>query len=50
MAKQIISMNVDSKVYSKYTKLCKEKGLVMSKQIENFMKKFNKAKKWEKQF
>ncbi len=40
MPKQIISMNVDSGVYSKYVKACKEKGLIMSKQIENFMKKF----------
>lgn len=40
MPKQIISMNVDSNVYTKYSKICKEKGLIMSKQIENFMKKF----------
>lgn len=40
MGKQIISMNVDSNVYAKYSKICKDKGLVMSKQIENFMKKF----------
>ena len=44
MQKQIISMNVDSKTYAKYSKVCKEKGLVMSKQIENFMKKFLKEK------
>ena len=40
MSKQIISMNVDSGVYTKYSKICKEKGLIMSKQIENFMKDF----------
>ena len=40
MPKQIISMNVDSKVYSEYCKICKEKGIIMSKQIENYMKKF----------
>ena len=39
--RQIISMNVDSKVYSKYANLCKEKGIIMSRQVENFMKKFN---------
>ncbi len=33
-------MNVDSSIYNKYSKICKEKGLIMSKQIENFMKKF----------
>ena len=32
-------MNVDSKVYSEYSKSCKEKGIIMSKQVENFMKK-----------
>lgn len=40
MDKQIISMNVDSKIYAKYSQICKERGLIMSKQIENFMKKF----------
>lgn len=45
MPKQIISMNVDSRVYDKYSKVCKEKGLIMSKQIENFMKKFLKENK-----
>ncbi len=39
MPKQIISMNVDSKIYAQYSKVCKEKGIIMSKQIENFMKK-----------
>ena len=39
MPKKIISMNVDSKVYSEYSKSCKEKGIIMSKQVENFMKK-----------
>lgn len=33
-------MNVDSKVYSRYSEVCREKGLVMSKQVENYMKKF----------
>jgi len=45
MPKQIISMNVDSKVYSKYVEICKEKGLIMSKQIENFMIEFLKKRK-----
>lgn len=39
MPKQIISLNVDSAVYSKFSKLCREKGLIMSKQVENFMKR-----------
>ena len=44
MPKQIISMNVDSKVYSIYSEICKEEGLIMSKQIENFMKRFIEKK------
>jgi len=47
MAKQIISMNVDSKVYAKYSELCKEEGIIMSKQVEKFMKKFIEEKKQE---
>ena len=39
MPKKIISLNVDEEVYSKYSKLSKEKGLIISKQVENFMKK-----------
>jgi len=38
MAKKIISMNVDCSVYGKFCKYCKGEGLIMSKQIENFMK------------
>jgi len=43
MPRQIISMNVDSKIYSKYAKICKEKGIVMSRQVERFMKEFNEV-------
>ncbi|MBW2984119.1 hypothetical protein KY361_03335 [Candidatus Woesearchaeota archaeon] len=39
MSKKIISLNVDEDIYSQYSKLCKEKGLIISKQVENFMKK-----------
>lgn len=38
MVKKIISMSVESDIYSKYVKLCKEQGIVMSKQVENFMR------------
>ena len=37
MPKKTISLSVDEKVYEKYMRLCKENGIVMSKQIENFM-------------
>jgi hypothetical protein len=39
MAKKIISLNVDEEVYSVYSGRCKEKGLIISKQVENFMRK-----------
>ena len=45
MAKKIISLSVDEGVYAKYLKLCKEKGLVMSKQVENFMIEYLKGDK-----
>jgi hypothetical protein len=37
MAKKIISLSVDEKVYAEYLRLCKANGIVMSKQVENFM-------------
>ena len=38
MAKKIISLNIDEKVYLAYSKKCKEAGIIISKQVENFMK------------
>jgi antitoxin component of RelBE/YafQ-DinJ toxin-antitoxin module len=38
MTKKIISLSIEKRVYEEYTKLCRERGLVISKQIENFMK------------
>ncbi len=39
MAKKIITVNVDEEVYSKYSKRCKDRGIIISKQVELFMKK-----------
>ncbi|MBI2140646.1 hypothetical protein HYU14_07010 [Candidatus Woesearchaeota archaeon] len=36
--KQTISLSVDSKTYEEFTGQCREKGLIISKQVENFMK------------
>ena len=36
--KQTISLSVDKEVYSEYSSKCKDKGLIISKQIENYMK------------
>ncbi len=33
------TFNIDAKVYEKYSKHCKKKGMSMSKQIENFLRK-----------
>ena len=36
--KQTISLSVDSQTYGEFTGQCREKGLIISKQVENFMK------------
>ncbi len=33
-----VTLKVDSDVYEKYREFCKEKGLIVSKQFENFIK------------
>lgn len=38
MAKKIISLSVDEEVYEEYRKYCEEKGIILSKQFENFIK------------
>lgn len=38
MAKKTISLSVEEEVYEQYRKYCEEKGIILSKQFENFMK------------
>lgn len=38
MASKNVTLKIDSKVYDEYRKYCKEKGLIISKQFENFIK------------
>jgi len=38
MASKNVTLKIDSKVYDEYRKFCKEKGLIISKQFENFIK------------
>lgn len=38
MAKKTISLSVEEEVYEKYKKYCEQKGIILSKQFENFMK------------
>ena len=37
MAKKTVSLSVEEKVYEEYRKYCEQKGIVLSKQFENFM-------------
>ena len=38
MAKKVISLSVEEEVYDEYRKFCEERGIILSKQFENFMK------------
>jgi len=38
MAKKVISLSVEEEIYNEYRKFCEEKGIILSKQFENFMK------------
>ena len=37
MAKKTISLSVEEEVYEEYRKYCEQKGIILSKQFENFM-------------
>ena len=39
MPKKRITLSVDSRIYNKYRDYCKEKGIILSKQVEFFLKK-----------
>ena len=38
MGKKVISLSVDEEVYEKYRAFCEEKGIILSKQFENFIR------------
>lgn len=38
MSSKNVTLKIDSKVYDVYREYCKEKGLIVSKQFENFIK------------
>ena len=51
MSSKNVTLKIDSKVYDDYRKYCKEKGLIVSKQFENFIKqelKNNGRQQYEK--
>jgi len=37
MAKKTVSLSVEETVYEEYRKYCEQKGIILSKQFENFM-------------
>lgn len=48
MGKKTISLSVEEDIYEQYKKCCEEKGIILSKQFENFMKEELKKndKRW----
>lgn len=38
MANKRVTLSVDSKIYDEFKKYCEEKGIIISKQFEIFMK------------
>ena len=38
MPSKNVTLKIDSKVYDGYREYCKDKGLIVSKQFENFIK------------
>ena len=47
MASKNVTLKVNSRVYDEYRYYCKNKGLIISKQFENFM--FEELEKLKKQ-
>ncbi len=45
MGKKVISLSIDEDVYEAYRKLCEEKGWIISKQVELFMK--GEVERWK---
>ena len=39
MVNKRITLSVDAEIYEKYKEYCNKKGLIIFKQIENFMKR-----------
>lgn len=53
MTNKRVTLSVDSKIYDEYKKYCEEKGMILSKQFELFMreeiKKFKRGRWYGKQ-
>jgi len=48
MAKKTVSLSVEEEVYEEYRRYCEQKGIILSKQFENFMVEELKKKGREK--
>jgi len=48
MAKRTVSLSVEGEVYEEYRRYCEQKGIILSKQFENFMVEKLKKKGREK--
>jgi len=40
-----VTLSINKNIYKKYQDICEEDGLILSKPIEKFMKKYTKGKK-----
>jgi len=45
MTNKKVTLSVNSEVYDKYKKYCEERGIILSKQVELFMKEQLKKKR-----
>jgi len=48
MTKKTVSLSVEEEVYEEYRRYCEQKGIILSKQFENFMVEELKKKGREK--
>ena len=37
LAKKTVALSIEEQVYDKYRAYCEKKGIILSKQVENFM-------------
>lgn len=45
MGRKTVALSLDKDVYEQYRKFCEENGIILSKQVEFFMKKINDERK-----
>lgn len=45
VAKKTVALSIEEETYNAYKEYCDEKGIILSRQVENFMKKELEANK-----